>query len=196
MRNRFEQELESLKNSLLEMGGLIERAIELAVLALRNQDAAAARRAVAFDQEINEKERAIEHLCLKLLLQQQPVAADLRLISASLKMITDMERIGDQAADISEITLRLTGRPYIKKMVHIPQMAAASSKMVRQSIDAFVSGDLALAGEVVRMDDVLRGAGRSCPAHPRGRAKRRAGDGPLDGGQILRTHWRPRRKPR
>ena len=153
MRNRFEQELESLKNSLLEMGGLIERAIELAVLALRNQDAAAARRAVAFDQETNEKERAIEHLCLKLLLQQQPVAADLRLISASLKMITDMERIGDQAADISEITLRLTGRPYIKKMVHIPQMAAASSKMVRQSIDAFVSGDLALAGEIVRMDD-------------------------------------------
>jgi phosphate transport system protein len=94
-------------------------------------------------------------MCLRLLLQQQPVAKDLRLISAALKMITDMERIGDQAADISEIAIYLIGETYIKKLEHIPQMAAATSKMVKESIEAFVKMDLKLAKSVVEYDDIV-----------------------------------------
>lgn len=155
MRNRFDTQLEQLNNELIEMGALIERSIESAVTAITEQSAEQARKAILFDNEIDEKERQIESLCLKLLLQQQPVARDLRLISAALKMITDMERIGDQAADISEIAIMLQGKTYAKKLEHIPQMAQATSKMVTESIDAFVKRDLELAEAVCRYDDVV-----------------------------------------
>ena len=102
MRNRFDRQLEQLNNELIQMGSMIEHAIEMAVSALVNQDTEKAKKAMAYDVEIDHQERDIESLCMKLLLQQQPVARDLRLISAALKMITDMERIGDQAADICE----------------------------------------------------------------------------------------------
>ncbi len=104
---------------------------------------------------VDEKEKDIERRCLKLLLQQQPVATDLRLISTALKMITDMERIGDQAADISEITLRLLNEQDLKHLEHIQQMAQATIRMVRESIDAFVNRDLALAQAVENYDDVV-----------------------------------------
>lgn len=155
MRNKFEEQLLVLNNMLIEMGGLIETAIALATQALKNQDVEIAKKAIDFDGDIDQKEKDIEALCLKLLLQQQPVAKDLRLISAALKMITDMERIGDQSADISEITIMLAGTPYIKKLEHIPQMAAATVKMVTESIDAFVKRDLDLAYAVIEYDDVV-----------------------------------------
>ena len=115
MRNRFDRELIHLNDEMIEMGSLIEKAIEMAISALVNQNVELAKQTIEMDAEIDEKEREIEHLCLKLLLQQQPVAKDLRVISSALKMITDMERIGDQASDISEITIQLARQKYIKE---------------------------------------------------------------------------------
>ena len=157
MRNRFDAQLALLNEELLAMGALIERAIDDAAAALRGQDAEAANEAIALGDEIDQKEREIETLCLKLLLQQQPVARDLRLISAALKMITDMERIGDQAEDISELVLYLAGAPYVKALEHLPEMAEAAISMVHGSLDAFVKKDLALAREVIVQDDVIDG---------------------------------------
>ena len=155
MRITFEEQLRLLNQELLEMGALIEHAIQSASEALIKQDVDAANAAIAFDREVDQKERDIETLCLKLLLQQQPVARDLRLISAALKMITDMERIGDQASDISGIVIYLAGKPYIKALEHLPQMAEASVRMVSGSIDAFINKDLALARNVIEMDDII-----------------------------------------
>ena len=155
MRNRFDRQLEELNNGLIKMGSLIEKAIEMAINGMINQDVELAKNAIAFDNEIDEQEKEIENLCLKLLLQQQPVARDLRLISAALKMITDMERIGDHAADISEITIQLSNEKYIKKLEHISQMAKETTVMVVKSIDAFVSKNLDLAHEVIESDDVV-----------------------------------------
>jgi phosphate transport system protein len=155
MRSRFDEQLELLNKELLEMGALIEHAIESASQALLTQDVDAANKAIEFDKEVDQKEKDIESLCLRLLLQQQPVARDLRQISAALKMITDMERIGDQAADISGIVIYLAGTPYIKRLEHLPQMADAAIRMVKGSIDAYVRKDLALAKEIIDMDDII-----------------------------------------
>ena len=132
-----------------------ETAIENAVTALINQDVEIARKTISLEGEINEKEKYIETLCLKLLLQQQPVASDLRLISSALKMITDMERIGDQAEDIAELTMFLSRKPYIKKLEDIPKMGKAAVKMVNDSINAYVHKDLNLAMSVIAYDDVM-----------------------------------------
>ncbi|MCK9349911.1 MAG: phosphate signaling complex protein PhoU [Clostridiales bacterium] len=155
MRSRFDEQLELLNKELLEMGALIEHAIESASQALLTQDVDAANKAIEFDKEVDQKEKDIESLCLRLLLQQQPVARDLRQISAALKMITDMERIGDQAADISGIVIYLAGTPYIKRLEHLPQMADAAIRMVKGSIDAYVRKDLALTKEIIDMDDII-----------------------------------------
>ncbi len=155
MRNRFDQQLVSLNNELIEMGSLIEQAIEMAVAALVRQDVERANKAIAFDEEIDRQEKTVENLCLKLLLQQQPVAKDLRLISAALKMITDMERIGDHASDISEITILLSKKPYIKNLDHIQKMAKETTLMVVNSIDAFVNKDMEGAKKVIKQDDVV-----------------------------------------
>lgn len=153
MRSKFDQELERLNEELIEMGNLIESRIEAAVSALVNQDVELATRVANGDKEVNDKERDIEDLCLKLILQQQPVARDLRLISSALKMITDMERIGDQAADISEITIRMANEKYFKELVDIPQMAEETIYMVRESINAFVNRDVDKAVEIIYYDD-------------------------------------------
>ena len=155
MRNKFDEQLAKLNNMLIGMGAMIEKAITLAIQALVQQDEAMAKQAIAFDNEIDQMEKDIETFCIRLLLQQQPVARDLRVISAALKMITDMERIGDQAADISEITLSLVGVTYIKKLDHIPEMATATAKMVTDSIDAYVKMDIDLAKRVIAYDDVV-----------------------------------------
>ena len=107
MRNRFDRQLTELNQDMIQMGHMIGQAIGMAISALNNRDKEQAEKVIDYDDEINEEERIIENLCLKLLLQQQPVARDLRVISSALKMITDMERIGDQAADISEVTLQM-----------------------------------------------------------------------------------------
>ncbi len=153
MRNKFDEQLDQLNKELIEMGGLIEQAIQNACAALRSYDAQLAKQAIAFDHEIDEKERRIEGLCLRLLLQQQPVARDLRLISAALKMITDMERIGDQAADISEIVLVMDKNFDHVQPEEIALMADATIAMVTSSIDAFVRRDEALARKVIADDD-------------------------------------------
>lgn len=155
VRERFDKQLERLNDLLVEMGNAIESSIKIAVEALINQNADLAQSVIDADREIDELEKEIERRCLKLILQQQPVASDLRAISSALKMITDMERIGDQAADISEITIFLSGEKYVKNIVHIPQMANAVSKMVKDSIDAFVNQDLDLVMEVIEYDDVV-----------------------------------------
>ncbi len=155
MRTSFENQLEDLNKELIEMGSLVESAISGAVDALIKQDAGKAKKTIEFDMNIDRKEQDIESMCLKLLLQQQPVARDLRLISAALKMITDMERIGDQAADISEIAIYLSGSPYIKKLETIPQMAYETIKMVSGSINAYVKNDLQLAREIIGSDDIV-----------------------------------------
>ena len=155
MRNRFDTQLEELNTELIRMGSLIEASITNAVKALINQDKSQAKKAIQEDLEVDQKEQEIENLCLKLLLKQQPVARDLRLISAALKMITDMERIGDQAADISEIAIYLSEAPYVTKLVKIPRMAEETVKMVTGSIDAFVKKDLIMAQAVVDADDIV-----------------------------------------
>jgi len=151
----FEEQLKELHNSLIDMGAQVERAINDATEALVDQDAVLARAVIDREDEIDDKEKEIESMCLKLMLSQQPVARDFRLISTALKMITDMERIGDQASDISELCILLSGQSYIKKLDHIPLMARETVSMVTDSIDAFVKNDIELAREVVRRDDVV-----------------------------------------
>ena len=153
MRSRFDEQLARLNQELIEMGALCEEAISLAAAALAEGDGREAGVA-ALDREIDQKERDIETLCLKLLLQQQPVARDLRQISAALKMITDMERIGDQAEDIAEIITFLGGRTAYEH-TRITRMAKSTTHMVTDSIDAFVRQDVSIAERVIRSDDIV-----------------------------------------
>ena len=155
MRRTFDEKLKDLNQSLIEMGALLENAITLTGKALVNQSVSMAEDAIRCDKEIDDMEKEIERMCLQLLLQQQPVARDLRMISAALKMITDMERIGDQCSDIAEITMVLAGQPYINNLEHFPQMAKATTKMVTDSIDAFIKKDLELTHAVMEYDDVV-----------------------------------------
>lgn len=155
MRSRFDEQLEKLNYVMIEMGSLIESSIDLAITALVKQDVEKAKTAIRFDEEINQKEKEIENLCLKLLLQQQPVAKDLRVISSALKMITDMERIGDQSSDIAEITIQLANMPYIYKISHLQEMAKETSQMVIKSLEAYVNKDLDLANDVIARDDTV-----------------------------------------
>lgn len=155
MRSRFIEQLNEMNNRLIMMGALIEEAIALATKALINQDIELAKTAIKCDNNINDLEKEIESICLKLILHEQPIASDLRLISAAIKIITDMERIGDHAADISEITLLLADATYLKQIEHIPQMAEATIKMVSESIDAYVKKDLDMAEAVIAYDDIV-----------------------------------------
>ena len=154
MRSRFDEQLSLLNRELIEMGALCEEVIALAAQSLTEGNAALAARVAPLDQEIDRKEREIESLCLKLLLQQQPVARDLRQISAALKMITDMERIGDQAEDIAEIVSFLDGRS-AENIALLRDMARSTIKMVTESVDAYVGRDVALAEKVISEDDVV-----------------------------------------
>ena len=155
MRTRFDEQLSQLNADLIDMGTMIEYAIESSASALISMDGALANRIVRFDHEVDHKERDIESLCLKLILHQQPIAKDLRFISAALKMITDMERIGDQAADIAEIVTMMLNDDPPRITDHFSEMARVTTRMVRQSIDAFVSRDVLLARQVVNTDDVV-----------------------------------------
>mgnify|MGYP002747541647 CR=1 FL=1 len=154
MRSRFDEQLALLNKEMIEMGALCEEVIALASKALTEADPELAQRVAPLDAEIDQKERNIESLCLKLLLQQQPVARDLRQISAALKMITDMERIGDQAADIAEIIpFFLSHNTFDCTLVC--RMAQQASSMVTQSVDAFVRRDVDLARSIAKQDDLV-----------------------------------------
>ena len=155
MRIKFDEQLEILNNELTEMGLLVEKAIASAVEALRQNDKDLAKQAISFDLEIDQKEKDIEAICLRLFLHQQPVATDLRKVSSALKMITDMERIGDMASDISEITMMDTNLLAISNLEHISQMEKETIQMVNESIKAFVKKDIQLAQKVIDDDDIV-----------------------------------------
>lgn len=154
MRSKFDEQLALLNRDLTKMGSLCEEALALAAKALANADGQTAAKIAPIDSEIDQMERTIESLCLKLLLQQQPVARDLRQISAALKMITDMERIGDQASDIAEIIGFLNGRIGTDAQ-YICQMAVAAMRMVTESVEAYVKRDVAMAEATIQHDDVV-----------------------------------------
>ena len=154
MRNRFDEQLFELNREIIEMGALCEEAISNAVKALVTGDVVLAGSIKEKDNAIDQKERDIENRCMKLLLHQQPVARDLRTISAAMKLITDMERIGDQADDIAEIVVFLDGH-IVDNMVLIEEMAQETIKMVTNCVDAFVKKDIALAQQVIEQDDIV-----------------------------------------
>ena len=156
MRSRFDQQLHELNIELIKMGALCENVIAMSSKALMDGDKALAANVSEFDAKIDHKERDIESLCMKLLLQQQPVARDLRTVSSALKMIRDMERIGDQSADIAEI-VTMANIAASDEALHIGDMARAVIKMVIDSVDAFVKRDTALAKAVIEYDDVVDG---------------------------------------
>ena len=154
MRNRFDEQLFELNREIIEMGAMCEEAIASAVKALTTGDLRLAEKIRENSGGIDQMERDIEGRCMKLLLHQQPVARDLRQISAALKMITDMERIGDQAEDIAEIVTFLDGHT-MEGMEMIEEMAGETIKMVTASVDAFVKKDVELAQKVIRQDDIV-----------------------------------------
>lgn len=154
MRNRFDEQLFELNRELIEMGSMCEEAIAQVAKALTTGDVELAKQIKEDGSGIDQMEREIERRCMKLLLHQQPVARDLRVISAALKMITDMERIGDMAEDIAEIVVYMDGHT-MDSMEIVLDMALETSKMVNASIEAFVKKDIVLAKEVLVQDDVV-----------------------------------------
>ncbi len=154
MRNRFDEQLMELNRELIEMGAMCEEAIAEVAKALTTGDIELAKKIKADGSGIDHMERTIERRCMKLLLHQQPVARDLRLISAALKMITDMERIGDMSEDIAEIVIELNGHA-MEGMEIVLDMALETSQMVKSSVDAFVKKDIVLAEAVIAQDDIV-----------------------------------------
>ena len=156
MRSKLDEQLELLNKELIMIGSLCENAISLSVRALFDGDEKAAEKVPELSSQVDRKEREIEGMCIRLLLQQQPVAKDLSSVSAALKMVTDMKRIGDQSADIAEIiTESNISAPGDTLYIH--DMAAAVTKMVTDSIDAFVKKDIVIANSVIAYDDVVDG---------------------------------------
>jgi len=154
MRSRYDEELKNLHGALIDMGTMIESAISGAITALENRDIQKAKDIIAYDEEIDAQERLIEEMCMKLLLRQQPVARDLRKISTALKLITDMERIGDHAADISELAIMLRDLPQMNSN-SLREMAVQTSAMLMSSVKAYVEQDEEKARAVIRQDDVV-----------------------------------------
>ena len=155
MRNKFDEQLETLNREMINMGELCEHAIETAIkMAMDGASIEMKQDVLDTDSEIDRKEREIENICMKLLLRQQPVARDLRVISSALKMISDMERIGDQASDIVELADYIKNSK-AKHKIHLSEMAKEVIKMVTQSIDSFVNNDLYMARSVIISDDVV-----------------------------------------
>ena len=155
MRSKFVSELQAMHEDLIQMASLAETAISSSVKALETMDETLAQKVVGSDYQIDELEKEVERRCLRLLLQQQPVARDLRSVSTVLKMITDLERIGDQAADIAEVTVFLCRNRDFQMPEGLREMALAAVKMVRGAIDAFVEENLDKAHEVIGYDDVV-----------------------------------------
>ena len=155
IRKVFEEELAELKTELVEMCYLTEQMIGDAITALVNRDRELGKSIGDMDKRVDEYERAIEKKCMRILLKQQPVAKDFRVVSTALKMITDIERFGDQAADIGDLVSTMPGETYIKKLTHITAMGDLALKMVRDSVNSFINNDEPLADEVIRLDDEM-----------------------------------------
>lgn len=155
MRNRFDEQLRQLNNEMTLMGNMIDKAIQDSIQALFDQDVETAKRIMEGDDMIDHEQKKIENICFQLLIQQQPVARDLRTITAAMKMVTDMERIGDHAADISELTVMMSGSPYIMKADHFRKMATEAVWMLLQSVEAYIERDMEKARKVIEHDDVV-----------------------------------------
>lgn len=153
-RKYYDEQLDALHAELINMGQMISGAIGKAVAALLSRDTASAREVIAYDDEVDRQERVVETMCYKLLLSQQPVAGDLRRVSSALKIITDMERIGDHAADISELTLMLDVLPRMSN-AHLREMAAQTTEMLLHSLEAYVEQDMDKAHAVIAQDDAV-----------------------------------------
>jgi phosphate transport system protein len=157
METHFEKELQELKENLLKMAALVEEAIRDAVQSLAKRDSDLAERAFKLEGRINKLEIAIEDMCLKLLALRQPMAADLRFITSAMKIVTDLERMGDQAVNIAERATSLNQEPQLKPYIDIPKMAEIAQSMVKDVLDAFVNHDSKLARSVCERDDLVDG---------------------------------------
>lgn len=154
MRDKYQEDLEKLNANILKMGKMIEIAIESTIIALMGRDTQAAVTVSENDEAIDNMEREIEGLCMKLLLQQQPVATDLRVITAALKMVTDMERIGDHASDIAELVLQIPDCKY-HKMDTITEISTQIINMIHKSIESFINRNYDMAQVVIAQDDIV-----------------------------------------
>jgi phosphate transport system protein len=152
-RHHFEEEMQALKNRLLNMGALVEERVHDATNALIERRLDTAERIIASDQDVNDLQIEIDERCLRLLALQQPMASDLRLITAAMKINADLERIGDQAVNIAEQAARILAHPPLKPIIDLPRMAEISERMTRESLDAFVRKDAKLARSILARDD-------------------------------------------
>lgn len=155
MRSKFDEQLVKLNNEMIDMGSLIISNIASAIKAMKSKDRELALEIMKKDVEVDSAQKRIESICFNLLIQQQPVARDLRTVTAAMKMVTDMERIGDHAADISEITVHLGDTSHIEKYEHISRMSAETAMMLSRAIEAYVERDTVKAEEVIAHDDVV-----------------------------------------
>ena len=155
MRSKFDEQLVELNHEMIKMGTMIEESIAQAVNALCKKDVELAKKIMEGDEEIDRAQKRIENICFNLLIQQQPVARDLRTTTAAMKMVTDMERIGDHAADISEMTISMGKSAYEANLSHINKMASETVLMLNWSIEAYVSKDKQKAQDVIDHDDIV-----------------------------------------
>ena len=155
MRTKFDEQLHMLNQEMMHMGSMIEERIQKAIEALIGQNTELAKEIMEGDAEVDREQKKIENTCFNLLMQQQPVARDLRVISAAMKMVTDMERIGDHAADISEMTIMMSKEPYVSDLSDIKKMASETVLMLIRSIEAYVEKDMLKAQSVIDHDDIV-----------------------------------------
>ena len=155
MRSKFDEQLKMLNQEMMHLGTMIEDSIQKAIEALIAQNVELAKKIMDSDTEVDREQKKIENICFNLLMQQQPVAKDLRVISAAMKMVTDMERIGDHAADISEITIMMADQTYAQNLDDIKKMASETVLMLIRSIEAYVEKDMKKAEDVIKHDDVV-----------------------------------------
>ncbi|MCR5090223.1 MAG: phosphate signaling complex protein PhoU [Oscillospiraceae bacterium] len=155
MRMKFDEQLRQLNIEMVLMCNMIEKAIQEAIDALFTRNVEKAKQIMKDDELVDQAQKKIESICFQLLIQQQPVARDLRTITAAMKMVTDMERIGDHAADISELTIMMANSPYIRKTEHIKKMAAEAVIMLLQAVEAYVERDIKKACDVIEHDDIV-----------------------------------------
>lgn len=155
MRTKFDEQLHMLNQEMMHMGSMIEERIQKAIEALIGQNTELAKEIMEGDAEVDREQKKIESICFNLLMQQQPVARDLRVISAAMKMVTDMERIGDHAADISEMTIMMSKEPYVSDLSDIKKMASETVLMLIRSIEAYVEKDMLKAQSVIDHDDIV-----------------------------------------
>ena len=155
MRLKFDEQLRQLNNEMILMGNMIQKAIQDTIVAFFSQNIDKAKKIMKDDELVDHEQKKIENICFQLLIQQQPVARDLRTITAAMKMVTDMERIGDQAADIAELTIMMADSPYLLNVEHIKKMSAETVMMLMQAVQAYVERDMKKAQEVIENDDVV-----------------------------------------